>query len=103
MNEADRLAFKYAKSQSSFLQIMRDLTRFNTDFHNSLSIRSRLVQTKVAARDLSELLTTNENVLLAEQRVLAQFAEKKARLKVKREQTRLVVEHVDQSEITDVD
>ena len=52
MDESERLGYKYAKSQSAFLQIMRELVRFGPDFHENLSVRSRLVQTKVAARDL---------------------------------------------------
>ena len=88
MNERDRLNFKYAKSQSQFFQIMRELIRFGEEFHETCSIRSKLVKTKMISKQLDDLLVTNTSILDHEQQVLNLFSSKMQWLKHKRENTK---------------
>jgi hypothetical protein len=48
--EREKLNYKYAKSQSQFFEIMREMIRFGEDFHDSYSIRSKLIKTKVISK-----------------------------------------------------
>jgi hypothetical protein len=51
---------------------MRELIRFGEDFHETCSIRSKLV-----SKQLEELLVTNNQILNHEKQVLALFAKRK--------------------------
>jgi hypothetical protein len=56
---------------------MRELIRFGEDFHETCSIRSKLVKTKLISKQLEELLVTNNQILNHEKQVLALFAKRK--------------------------
>jgi hypothetical protein len=66
---------------------MRELIRFGEDFHETCSIRSKLVKTKLISKQLEELLVTNNQILNHEKQVLSLFAKRKQKLKIKRENT----------------
>ena len=48
---------------------MRELIRFGEDFHETCSIRSKLVKTKLISKQLEELLVTNNQILNHEKQV----------------------------------
>ena len=43
--EQDKVNNKHQKAQSEFLEIMRELSRFRSEFLNNYSLRSKLLQT----------------------------------------------------------
>jgi|LauGreDrversion4_2_1035121.scaffolds.fasta_scaffold164259_5 hypothetical protein len=45
---------------------MRELIRFGEEFHETGSIRSKLLKTRVISKQLDELLVTNTNILANE-------------------------------------
>jgi hypothetical protein len=66
---------------------MRELIRFGEDFHETCSIRSKLVKTKMISKQLDDLLVTNTNILKHEKQVLGLFAEKRCTLGVQKQST----------------
>jgi hypothetical protein len=42
---------------------MRELIRFREDFHETSSIRSKLIKSKLISKQLEELLITNNQIL----------------------------------------
>lgn len=61
--ERERLNYKYAKSQSQFFEIMRELTRFREDFQAKHSLRSKFLKTKKISDQLGTLIQTNFDIL----------------------------------------
>lgn len=56
---------------------MRELIRFGEDFHETCSIRSKLVKTKQISQQLEDLLTTNTSILNQEKQVVNLFEDKR--------------------------
>ena len=81
LNERERTNLKFQKSQSQFLQIMREMIRFGQEFHDTQSIRSKLLNTKLISKQLQMLMTENAIVLSHEKNVLEMFRQKKNLLK----------------------
>ena len=71
---------------------MRELIRFGEDFHETCSIRSKLVKTKQISKQLDDLLVTNTSILDHERQVLNLFQSKMDWLKEKRETTQQKIE-----------
>ena len=57
--ERDRVQYKYAKTQSNFIEIMRELTRFRKEFNECHSLRSKLILTKTICKDVNGLIKLN--------------------------------------------
>ena len=69
---------------------MRELIRFGEDFHDTCSIRSKLVKTKVISQQLDKLLSINSSILGHEKKVLEEFSKKRTRVKSKHSQMSLL-------------
>jgi len=73
LNERSKLHYKFAKSQSEFLEIMREMLRFSENFHDECSIRSKLVRAKKISQKLDSHLQTNHEALEYEKSMLNLF------------------------------
>ena len=80
VKEKERLEFKYAKTQSQFLEIMRELTRFRREFNECYSLRSKFIMTKTISTDINNILRINQNVLQQEKSIQDHFFKKKNEL-----------------------
>lgn len=63
VQEKERMQFKYAKTQSQFLEIMRELSRFRREFDECHSLRSKFLMTKTICSDISKLLSASQTIL----------------------------------------
>lgn len=65
--EYDRVNFKYAKAQSQFIEIMRELSRFRDEFNDSYSIRSKLKIVKQVTHRIDDLVKSKDVVVAREE------------------------------------
>ena len=61
--DRDKVQFKYAKAQSNFIEIMRELTRFRREFNECHSLRSKLILTNTICSDVSGLIKLNQEII----------------------------------------
>ena len=78
--ERDRVQYKYAKTQSNFIEIMRELTRFRKEFNECHSLRSKLILTKTICKDVNGLIKLNQEIIDDDQKYLTGFQNKKNNL-----------------------
>lgn len=52
----EHINYKYAKAQSQFIEIMRELSRFRDEFNDQYSIRSKLKKTQQVTGSIDQLL-----------------------------------------------
>lgn len=67
------MQYKYAKTQSNFIEIMRELTRFRREFNECHSLRSKLILTKTICKDVDKLIKLNQVIIDEDQKNLTQF------------------------------
>ena len=65
--EKERIQNKYAKAQSNFIEIMRELTRFRREFNECHSLRSKLILTNTICKDVSQLISYNKETINEDQ------------------------------------
>ncbi|CDW89734.1 UNKNOWN [Stylonychia lemnae] len=71
--EYERINYKYAKAQSHFIEIMRELSRFKDEFNDQYSIRSKLLKTQEVTKSITKILKTKDAQTANEDKMLARF------------------------------
>lgn len=85
--EKERIDFKHAQAKSSFIEIMRELTRFRREFNEIHSLRSKLILTNAICKDVTSMIKNNEQTITMDQAELDSFSSKKSRLTMRRQCT----------------
>ena len=78
--EYERVNIKYAKAQSRFIEIMRELSRFRDEFNDHYSVRSKLQKVLGVTEAIDNVLQTKQQVLDSEEQILAKFQQMEQRL-----------------------
>ena len=74
-DEQDKIYFKYRKAQSQFLEIMRDLSRFRSEFLDKYSLRSKIMKTYEVHDSIAKMMECQSQILVEEQERLDHFVE----------------------------
>ena len=82
--ESERIDYEYASAKSSFIEIMRDLTRFKREFNEIHSLRSKIILANSICKSVSTMVKTNEKTIREDYNSLDSFTCKKQRLFMRR-------------------
>jgi len=63
VKDKEKMFMKYAEAQGQYLEIMRNLTRFRSNFLTRHSLRSKFLETQIISDDLGKLIQTNREIL----------------------------------------
>jgi len=63
VSEKDKVHYKYSKVQSQYLDVMRELNRYRSDFAECFSMKSKLIQTENMSQDIEKLIELNSDLL----------------------------------------
>ncbi len=73
--QIEAVNFKQAKAQSKFIEIMRELHRFRSEFNETYSIRSKMRKTHTITTRIDDLIQVNKSLIVTEEGVLTRFQE----------------------------